>query len=374
MSNTRADLEREDLGLFGQSHAIQKLRAEIRRAASSSAPVLITGETGTGKELVAKAVHNLSQRRARPLIAVNCGALNAQLLESELFGHSKGAFTGAIEDKQGKFQVASGSSLFLDEINSTTLDFQTKLLRVIQDGEVTPVGSSVVATVDVRIIAASNKNLASEVAAKRFREDLFYRLWVIPLHVPPLRERAEDIIELSEHFVIRHSRLAGTEFAGLSDQSKAVLLRHNWPGNVRELENVIQRSVLMATETGRETPLEVSTDWVGPLSVNSGPARGGEIADFVMDALLAHRAPLLGLLKGDTETGELVEYIMNEIAVGVERYLQSVPGQELVSRKVRKGHILERMGLSTRPSGNSSQLNQSLRQCIEQACEANGIS
>jgi transcriptional regulator with GAF, ATPase, and Fis domain len=232
--------------LIGNSAAIHSLLTQIDRVANTRATVLIEGETGVGKELVAAAVHSRSARSARLFVAQNCATLPENLLESELFGHKKGSFTGAVEDKKGLFEVADGGTLFLDEVAEIPMFLQAKLLRALQEGEVRPVGSSRARHVDVRIIAASNRNLEHEVHGGRFREDLFYRLNVFPLRVPPLRERREDIPQLAKHFLQRYVRDFGKPVSGLTDAALALLTSYDWPGNVRELQNEVQRLVIQA--------------------------------------------------------------------------------------------------------------------------------
>ena len=208
--------------------------------------VLIEGETGSGKELVAASVHYRSRRRDRLFVAQNCAALPENLLESELFGHKRGAFTGATEDRKGLFELADGGSLFLDEVSETPLALQAKLLRVLQEGEVRPVGANTTKQIDVRIIAATNRDLEKQVTEGKFREDLFYRLKVFPLRVPPLRERREDVPLLAGHFLVRYSAEIGKPVAGYSQAAMELMMAYDWPGNVRQLENEVQRLVISA--------------------------------------------------------------------------------------------------------------------------------
>jgi DNA-binding NtrC family response regulator len=236
-------------GFVAEAPKSRELVAMIRRVAPSRTTALIEGETGTGKELVARMLHYWSNRAAGPFLAINCKALADGVVESELFGHEKGSFTGAIRERAGCFERASGGTLFLDEIGEAGPDFQAKLLRVLEDGEVLRVGGSKVRKVDVRIIAATNRKLRSEVAAGRFRADLYFRLSVIPLRIAPLRERREDILPLAHHFLAFHATEAGRPLL-LSPQAEEALLNYPWPGNVRELENVIERAVVMS---GQET-------------------------------------------------------------------------------------------------------------------------
>jgi two-component system response regulator HydG len=232
-------------GLIGQSEAMLKIFNAIDKAASTTATVLITGESGTGKELVARAIHYRSTRASAPFVPVNCGGIPEGLLESELFGHVKGAFTGAIESRAGFFQTADGGTIFLDEISETSLSMQVKLLRVLQDKEVCMVGSSKTRNVDVRVIAATNKDLLGLVNKGVFREDLFYRLNVITIAMPPLRERGDDILLLITHIVRKYARELSKPAPRFSERALRVLRDYQWPGNVRELENVIQRLVIM---------------------------------------------------------------------------------------------------------------------------------
>ena len=232
--------------IIGNSPAMHEIYKVIGRSAGTDATVLITGETGTGKELVANVVHSNSTYRHGPLIKVNCAALPETLLESELFGHEKGAFTNALTQRKGRFEMAHKGSIFLDEIGEMTLSTQRKLLRVLQEREFERVGGSLPIKVDTRVIAATNKNLWNEVQSGRFREDLYYRLNVIHLNMPPLRERKEDIPLLVEHFLDKHRYSPTSQPARISEEAMQALVRHDWPGNVRELENTVQRAVVMS--------------------------------------------------------------------------------------------------------------------------------
>lgn len=233
--------------IVGSSEPLRELCRRIGQVAPTASTVLIQGESGTGKELVAQALHAHSKRSASPLIKVNCAALPEALLESELFGHVRGAFTGAIRDRKGRFAEAESGTILLDEIGSLGLAAQAKLLRVLQEKEFQPVGSSQTQRVDVRIIAADNHDLASAVAAGAFREDLFYRLNVFPLRVPPLRERREDIPLLCEHFLSKYAHLRPPAIRAITPQALQALMQYHWPGNVRELENALQRAVIVET-------------------------------------------------------------------------------------------------------------------------------
>ncbi len=240
----RATVGRREI-IVGQSYSIVQLHEQIAMAAPTNGRVLIYGENGTGKELVAKSIHAMSRRRAGPFIEVNCAAIPEELIESELFGHMKGAFTGATADRRGKFETADGGTLFLDEIGDMTLKTQAKVLRALQEQVVEPVGGSSSVKVDVRVIAATNKDLPSEIRAGRFREDLYFRLNVIPIFVPPLRERESDIVLLAEHFMAEFAREYGRRPKRLDPAASAGLRSYRWPGNVRELRNVIERLMIM---------------------------------------------------------------------------------------------------------------------------------
>jgi two-component system response regulator AtoC len=231
--------------LVGSGAAMDRLRATIKRVAQHRSTVLITGESGTGKELVARAIHDESPRRERRFVAINCAAIPATLLESELFGHRKGAFTDAVKDRAGLFEEADGGTLFLDEIGELPMALQVKLLRAIQESEIRRIGDTASIKVDVRLIAATLRDLQAEVAAGRFREDLFYRLNVLPVVVPPLRDRADDVAELVETFTNRHAERHG-RMSRFTPEAVALLAQQPWPGNVRELENAVERALVLA--------------------------------------------------------------------------------------------------------------------------------
>jgi formate hydrogenlyase transcriptional activator len=255
--------------IVGESPALQRLLQEIRQVATTDSTVLLLGETGTGKELVARAIHQLSPRKERPLIKVNCGAIAPGLVESELFGHERGAFTGALQRRVGRFELANNGTLFLDEIGELPPESQTRLLRVLQEQEFERVGGSQPIRVDVRLIAATNRDLEAEVAAGRFRADLFYRLNVFPARVPPLRERKDDIPHLVRHFIAHQQRRLGKTIEGVSREGMERLRRYSWPGNIRELQNVIERACVLAGGPVLNVP-EGLTDGPG---ASSGPEK-----------------------------------------------------------------------------------------------------
>jgi two-component system nitrogen regulation response regulator NtrX len=235
--------------MVGRSYAIRALIDTVERVAPTPARVLITGENGTGKELVARAVHRLSTRAGAPFIEVNCAAIPSELIESELFGHIKGSFTGAVNDRAGKFELADRGTLFLDEIGDMSLAAQAKVLRVLEDGVVTRIGGSKPHAVDVRVIAATNKHLENEIAEGRFRQDLFYRLNVVPVSVPPLRDRREDIPALVQHFVNLLTQREGMAPRAMAPDAIERLTSYDWPGNVRELRNTVERLLILTTST-----------------------------------------------------------------------------------------------------------------------------
>ena len=247
--------------IVGQSAPMNEVLRLCKKVAGAPTTVLVTGETGTGKELTARAIHGFSPRKDKPFIAVNCAALPESLLESELFGHEKGAFTGAAERKLGRFELADGGTLFLDEVGEISPSSQTKLLRVLQEQEFTRIGGTKTITCDVRVIAATNRNLKAEVESGGFREDLFYRLNIFPIHMPPLRDRLEDVPHLTEHFIQTVAPKLGVEPPKVSDRALAAMSRYHWPGNIRELRNIIERCTLLAEQdiSAADLPSEIAS-------------------------------------------------------------------------------------------------------------------
>ena len=270
------ELARDDI--IGQSQALRSVLDTVQAVAPTNSTILITGESGTGKELVARRVHELSTRADRPFVSLNCGAFPETLLESELFGYVKGAFTGADQNKQGLFQAAAGGTIFLDEIGEMDLSMQVKLLRVLQERKVRPLGGTEEKAVDVRVIAATNRDLQQMVEEKTFREDLFYRISVIPLPVPPLRERPDDIPLLALHFLQRFCEQMNKNISGLEEDVAEALRKYNWPGNVRELENAMERAVALESE-------ETITLRNLPEQITNIPAAGKLAAEFPEEGL-----------------------------------------------------------------------------------------
>lgn len=278
-------LIRSEMGLadlIGVSPPMRRLFRDIKQVAATDATVLIVGETGTGKELIARAVHQHSRRKDKALVTVNCAALSAGLIESELFGHEKGAFTGALARKLGRFEMADQGTIFLDEIGELPLDLQAKLLRVLQEGEFERVGGVATRRTDVRVIAATNRDLPQEVKERTFREDLYYRLNVFPIQAPPLREHSEDIRLLAEHFVAKYSRKIGRRIEGISPKALDALRAYHWPGNVRELEHVIERGVILSM--GHQL---VPGDWLPRAGENAPCAAGKTLEAHEREYILA---------------------------------------------------------------------------------------
>jgi len=280
--------------ILGASEALLRVLQEVKQVSTTDATVLVFGETGTGKELVARAIHAASLRRSRPLIKVNCAAIPAALVESEFFGHERGAFTGATQRRIGRFALADGGTIFLDEVGELPADLQAKLLRVLQEGEFEPVGSSQTRKIDVRVIAATNRDLGAAVQEGRFREDLYYRLNVFPIEVPPLRQRGVDVILLASSFAARAAKRIGRPVEPPGAADSALLRAYPWPGNVRELQNVIERAVITSTD-GR-----LHLDRYLPVPASDAPpddlgARGSGIRT-VQDLERLERASILAAL------------------------------------------------------------------------------
>ncbi len=262
--------------MIGDSPALREVLANVDLVADASTSVLIDGETGTGKELIARALHERSRRHARPMVKLNCSAISAGLVESELFGHVKGAFTGAADRRVGRFELANGGTIFLDEVSELPLDTQTKLLRVLQEGEFEPVGSSKTVKVDVRVIAATNRDLQRDIAAGRFRADLFYRLNVFPIHVPPLRERRDDIPVLAQHFLERFARKFGKALRRIDPESSRRLQEHSWPGNIRDLQNTIERAAILSPGDTLQVSWVLEAATPGAIVKPTVPASNGD--------------------------------------------------------------------------------------------------
>jgi two-component system nitrogen regulation response regulator NtrX len=310
--------------IVGDSAAVRALVEQVRRVAGTPARVLITGENGTGKELVARALHAQSARAKGAFIEVNCAAIPSELIESELFGHMKGSFTGAVQDRPGKFEQADGGTLFLDEVGDMSLAAQAKVLRVLQEGEVTRIGGAKVRQVDVRVIAATNKTLEDELAAGRFREDLYYRLNVVPITVPPLRDRREDIPMLIQHFSDQISRESGLPPKPFEPAAVERLADLDWPGNIRELRNTIERLLILAA--GPRVALADVERLVGARAGEGGAVLGAleQFATFEAFKLASERAFLLAKLRqfdwNVAETARVIEMPRSNLYKKIERH------------------------------------------------------
>jgi two-component system response regulator HydG len=311
--------------MVGDSEPMQRLLALVRKAAASDATVLVRGESGTGKELVARMLHQLSPRKDGPFVVVHCAALAETLLESELFGHERGAFTGAIKRKLGRFELADGGTLFLDELGEIPVSVQTKLLRVLQEKEIQRVGGEETLKVDVRVVSATHRDLQAEVKAGRFREDLYYRLHIVPLMLPPLRERPEDISTLARHFVAKHGPRVNRQVKSLDDSALRALARHAWPGNVRELENVLEQSLVFAegevlTEADLPPHLSTSTPRTDPsgLPILHGDRPLPDILEDIERQLIARAYEKAGGVK--TETARLLGIKTSALYYKLEKY------------------------------------------------------
>ena len=294
-------------GIIGRSQVMLDVFDMTRRAANSNASVLLLGETGTGKELVATALHQLGHRASGPFVRVNCGALTESLLESELFGHVKGSFTDAVRDRTGRFEAAHGGTIFLDEINSTSSTLQVKLLRVLQEKEFERVGDTKTVSVDVRVIAASNCDLSREISEGRFREDLFWRLNVLPIHLPPLRRRPEDIPALAEHFLKIYSQENNSRVVKIDPAAMDAMTGYRWPGNVRELQNYIERSVVCADGD------VLTTDLLPRCVLGDAPKADEAVFRAVDDESLVQEFVYNGIQKAESNAEDLYKRIVEPV-------------------------------------------------------------
>jgi len=307
--------------VIGQSPAMREVFRLTRQAAASSATILLTGETGTGKELIARSLHELSPRSTGPYIRVNCGALSESLLESELFGHVKGAFTSALENRTGRFEAAHGGTIFLDEINSVSYKLQVKLLRVLQEHEFERVGDTRTISVDCRVIAATNCDLLAEIEQGRFREDLYYRLNVVPLYLPALRERSEDLLLLVRHFVEKYALANSKPVPSIPDETIESLRKYLWPGNVRELQNYIERAIVLSEEP--VLSIELFPPHVRGLApIRIGRSRTGGMAGLCSELVtmgITQAGP-----KSDDLHAKVVSQVERELILQVLRICQGV--------------------------------------------------
>jgi DNA-binding NtrC family response regulator len=310
--------------IVGESKAMREVYRLTRLVAPTRASVLLVGETGTGKELIARAVHRLSPRADGPYVRVNCGALSESLLESELFGHVKGAFTGALDNKTGRFEAAHGGTIFLDEISSMSFKLQVKLLRVLQEGEFERVGESRTIRVDTRVIAATNQFLEDEIEAGRFRDDLYYRLNVVPIHLPPLRERREDIPLLGRFFLHRYSEENRRDTPEMPTDVLKTLLGHDWPGNVRELENCVERLVVLSN--GQPLTPDLLSMPGHSRRLRPARSRGNDLQSLIQNLV---RAGIQGLPEGTLDK-QIVGAVEREL---IEQVLQMCDGVQVTAAK-----------------------------------------
>ena len=371
-----ARIKRSRTGTLGfndiitKSPRMQSVLRVAEKAASSAIPVLIEGQSGVGKELIARAIHGSGDRRAKPFVAVNCGAIPDNLVESLLFGHEKGAFTGATERHMGKFVEASGGTLFLDEVGELPAAAQVKLLRAIQEGEIEPVGARKPVKVDVRLISATNRDLIADVKSGRFREDLFYRLHVFPISVPALRERLQDIPELARHFLVRFAAEEGKRVSGLSAEAMSLLCAYQWPGNVRQLENAVFRAVVLAEgdiigcgefpQIASQVSGCVATDDIAPMAISETVPHGlhpikGDLFDLGSATISppAATTPMsaLDLLDDNGEVRPLEHIEADAIRIAIAHYRGQMSE---VARRLRIGRStlyrkLDSLGLSGDP-------------------------
>ncbi len=330
--------------LLGQSPAMENLRQLIRKVARTQATVLIQGESGTGKELVARALYRESPRANAPFIRVNCASVPENLIESEFFGHEKGSFTGALNKREGRFELAHGGTILLDEISEISPNVQAKLLRVLQERELERVGGNRTIKVDVRVIATTNRNLEQSVEKKEFRQDLFFRLNVVPIHVPPLRDRREDVPGLAEEFMRRFGRKHGMPVKGFSDAALRVLNAHSWPGNVRELQNVIERAVILCGGSGLLETEHLGLNAVGgaPASIPAAPAgsvatAGDAPPPALADVEKAHILQVLQHCKGNrTHAAKILQVSIRTLRNKLHEY-----GVTPSKTEVEEGHAVE---------------------------------
>ena len=332
---------------------MRRLRQEILKMAPNTATVLILGECGTGKELVARALHEHSPRRTNKFVAVNCGALNENMLDDEMFGHEKNAFTGADKDRMGRFEYAKGGTLFLDEVGDMTPSLQVKLLRVLENQEVTRIGGNEPISVDVRVIAATNRPLEVMVREEKFRQDLYYRLCVLDLCVPALRERGMDVMLLADHYLSKHAKSEEKVPARFTAEAEHYLKQHSWPGNVRELISKIRRAVALATlqpggiEVGPDDLRLLAATVGGDNQYDNQTAQAITLADVTRDMLINENPPMSGLRHGDDGFGNVATRIKKELVDGFAAYLRTEKGTEQLSKYPDK-YFITLFGLGSR--------------------------
>jgi len=370
--------------LVGSSQGVRKTIEEIEKAAAGCGTVLIVGETGTGKELIAREIHHKSARGSAPFVPIFCSALPETLLESELFGHEKGAFTGAVSQRIGRFEQANNGTVFLDEIHTLSFATQAKLLRVLQERVVERVGSSnpQPISLNIRILAATNQNLQEAVRSRQFREDLFYRLAVCIIEAPPLRKHTEDIPELAGRFVKQFADRDGKQINGPTEGAIALLCRQAWPGNVRQLQNVIDRAVSDVVSSGTSIDEEIILRALQKESVFANLGETGVdfssesvevIAGLVFDDLSNQRIPLEGIKNRSQALGTVAKCLIDGFEIGFRQFLETDRGQKLL-RNLNSSDVLSRVGLSSRRGGSNAlficQLRERLTAIIQSSKSA----
>jgi transcriptional regulator with GAF, ATPase, and Fis domain len=354
----------DDSGLVGSSVAIKQIVTSIGQLAASDSTVMIVGETGTGKELIARAIHRKSRRNRAPFVAVNCGALPETLLESELFGHEKGAFTGAGSQRIGRFEQANRGIVFLDEIHTLSPATQVKLLRVLQEHVIERVGSSEPQPVslDIRVLAATNQNLLEAVRTKQFREDLFYRLAVCIIEAPPLRKHTEDIPEMARLFLKQVADRDGKQMGEITAGAIALLSRQTWPGNVRQMKNLIDRAandVVLSGATVDERTIQCALEKesvfanLGQTTMDISTESADVIASLVFDDLSNERIPLEGIKNRSQAIGAVADCLIKGFETGFKQFLETDRGQKLL-RNLNSSDVLSRVGLSSRRGGSNA--------------------
>jgi len=350
--------------LIGESNAMMDLKKAICQVAPTDATVLILGETGTGKELIAKAIHRKSNRCSGRFNAVNCSAPNPSVLESELFGHEKGAFTGAQQPKQGLFEASNGGTVFLDEIGTATHDTQAKLLRVLQERVIRRVGGIDDIPIDVRIVAATNEDLKELSNAGKFRADLYYRLNVVDLVTTPLRDRGDDSVLLAEHFLAQAATKYAKQFSRLSKQSLDRIRQNPWSGNARELQNVIEKAVILAATAPDDGVMDLpeSATFYQWQQIEKGIGAPA-VADLVFADLVSGRMPLLGFERNAETLGPVAEALIDALVRGLEQFLDTADGQKKL-QNFSQSHIITLIGLPPRRSGNQAAWKESLRRKV----------
>lgn len=351
--------------LIGRSPPMVELKRILAQVAPTDATVLILGETGTGKELIARAIHRASNRSDGHFRSLNCSEFNASVLESELFGYEKGAFTGADQPRQGLFEASNGGTVFLDEVGTAPRETQVKLLRVLQERVIRRVGATNDTSIDVRIISATNENLFDAIENGRFRSDLYYRLKVVDIVTTPLRDRGEDVVLLAEHFLAKWVNEYRKPFSGFSAVSLQYIRQYSWPGNARELCNIIEKAVILSPSVPDAALIELApNDFLdSPPEMRSMRAGAGTISDLVFANLVHGHIPLLGFERGANELGPIAREVIHAVSRGFEEFLQTGQGRRKL-QNFSDSHLIQLLGLAGRKSGNEALFKKSLRSTL----------